>query len=138
MTGEVKAWARSAADRYPGVGQGEQRNDQIAGPGVEQLAATTSPIKASPARAGQVDVAAVGQRDDHDGDVVDDREGQQIGAHPIWRLGAHQREQPERERRVGGHGRPPAARRRPARTERGDVRAPSRLGRLRGFMRRQG
>jgi hypothetical protein len=68
--------------------------------------------KAGPQR-GQVEVAAVGQRDDHDPrHVIGEREREQIGAHPVGDTRAHQGQHAQRECSVGRHRRAPAGRRR--------------------------
>jgi hypothetical protein len=61
---------------------------------------------------GQVEVATVGHRDDHDPrDIIGEREREQIGAHPVGDTRADQGQHAQRERGVGGHGRAPAGRR---------------------------
>ena len=58
-------------------------------------------------------MAAVDDGDDHDArQVVDHREGEQVGADPVGKPSADEGERAERERRVGGHRHAPAARRR--------------------------
>ncbi len=59
--------------------------------------------------------AAVDHGDDDDaGQVVDDREREQVGPHPVGQAPADQGQRAERERGVGGHGRAPAVRGRAA------------------------
>ena len=61
---------------------------------------------------------AVDGGDDHDpDDVIDDREREQVGAHPVGQAGADQREHAQGERGIRGHRRAPAGGRRAARVD---------------------
>ena len=82
---------------------------QVQGPGQRDRGQERQPDR----QRDQVDAAAVDHRDDHDpGHVIDDRERQQVGPHPVRDARTDQGQHAERERGVGRHGRAPAGGRR--------------------------
>ena len=90
--------------------------DEQVGRGVAHAALAHDAVDREQRRADEqrdpADVAAVEDGDDRDpGEVIDDGEGQQVGAHAVGQpAAAHEGKGAERERGVGGHRRAPAVR----------------------------